>query len=149
MCSSCCRILFYVIIQKGVKHSMKCACFWCCWNFCLCCCTKVFHLNYFNIHRSISTIVFRIYLVCKNRYHYLGITTTTLQILVYSTEFELFTAIVEKVIGTYNFYVWKVKWKLLYLWNVETCVKVIHRCIHYNKLFSGVYFCGCHRSRIL
>ena len=85
--------------KKRIKHIMACELLWCCCCFCLCWCTKVLQRNSYNIHRSISAIVFKLYLVYKTSYHFLRIFTIIKHILICSTAFECPTKSVVTVIS--------------------------------------------------
>ena len=146
VCVSCSSILFAIIRQKGVKHSTTCARFCCWWKFWLCFCTKVFQCNDLNRHIYITPIAFRLYLVCKTGYHYLGIINTTKHIFKnirrLNASWRVLTQWCVPRMHTCG------RWNARCFWNVETFLKVINRCLHHNKLFSCVYFCGWHRSGI-
>ena len=75
------NILFYFIRQKRLKNIMpsvteqrRLGCL-------LVCGTEVFQSNAFNIHRPITTIVFRLNLVCKSGYYMFCIITAAQHIL--------------------------------------------------------------------
>ena len=124
--------------KKSMKHSMSCACLWCSCCFCMCWCNELLQCNAFNIHIYITSIVFRLNLVCKTSYHSLIIITTTQHILLCAASFGYFTAYVTTAISTYNVYARKVKCELLYCYNIETCVEISNRYFHNNKLCYGV-----------
>ena len=44
---------------------------------------------------------------------------------------------------------WKVKFELLYLWNIETCGEISNIFFHHNEIFSSVKFFRCHSIQIL
>ena len=68
MCSCCIWILFDVIQNKIVKHSIIFAAVQSWWWFFLVWSTNLFQFNDFNRNRSITTILFRLYLVWKTVY---------------------------------------------------------------------------------
>ena len=77
LCAAVLKVYCFFLLEKGVKHIMACKWLWW-WNHLwMCCCTKFLQCNFFNIHRSITTIVFILDLVYKTGYHFLGIITMT------------------------------------------------------------------------
>ena len=67
ICCSC--IVFAVIWNKRVKHSMMCVNVQIRWGYFLVYVAEVFQWYAFNRHRYIATIVFRLNLVCKCSYY--------------------------------------------------------------------------------
>ena len=71
------NILFAIIRQKIMKHCMTWTLFLECIYFCLWLCMKMFHCNNLYRHRSISAVVFSLYLVVKTSNYTLSIITAT------------------------------------------------------------------------
>ena len=97
----CCSwILFSVIIQKRVKHSMTCVTVWRWWWSLLVCFNKAFQLNALNRHLYITTIVSRLNLVWKADYYTFWIITKAQHVLVFCTTRECLSADVATVVRT-------------------------------------------------
>ena len=137
-CCSC--ILFYVIWQKRVKHSMACGTIWRRRGCSLVCGTEVFHSNSFNRNRHITTILFSLNLVWKIGYYTFYIITMSQHILEIWTTLECLSLCVATVMCSKNAYMWYVKCKFTNCRYVEVLIKWPCWQIHHDNLFYYIFF---------
>ena len=116
LCGCCSCILFAVIWHKRVKHRMEFENVRGLWWCSLVWITELFQLNYFNIQRSITTIVLILNLVLKNSYYKFWIISMEQHIVVNCTAFECLLARISTLMYFKNMYVWKVLCKFLHGW---------------------------------
>ena len=136
---SCCScILFVVIWQKILKHSLEFVTVWGWWWCYLLWSTEVFQFNALNRHRFITIIVFRLNLVWRTSYYTLCIVFTAQHIVVNFMTLECLLSRIYTVICSKNMYVCQVWCKFMYGWYVDLLMKVHNWCIHNYKIFSCI-----------